>query len=244
MHLNMQIIEKKKKKREYQDEYIFTPILHITINVHIISYAYVRYFDCAKPQKVNIMCISDYLKDGVLDAMRVLKESNNVTNNSFILLVIYENLKNFRKAGDAQLFVTGSVEEYEENDPLQTVIHELQEEIRFKTSKEYIKPLLTMQTKDEKIDWFACPFKKCQYVGSQKQRKSKKLSYSYKISCIIYGTEHEMVNIITSIPKSSIRGNDRIKGLVCMKFIDVENISITLMKRQIYGLKGTIAWHG
>ena len=242
MQLSLLIVDTCENKKSHRDDVeIFSPI----VDIRIASYAYVRYFGSSSVSKVNIMCISDYLKDGVLDALKVLKSSKKITDDSFVLQVIYEDLKNFKRAGDTQLFITGSVERSEEKDSSQTVCYELAEETRFEPQKKKsIELLVTCQTKSEKVDWFACPISNLRYIGPTPARKTEKMSYSYKIACIVYGTEDEMVNAISSIPKNSSRGNDRIKGLVCMRFTDVESLTLRIVKRQLAGKKGTIAWFG
>jgi hypothetical protein len=219
--------------------------MKVMVTIRERSYAYVRHFDSDGPLKVSIVYMSDYLKYGVFDALQILRHNNKTVHDIFILQVIYEDLRDYRKAGDAQLFVTGSVEKYEEKNSKVTALHEIREETRLEPqSEKEINLLLSVETKSEKVDWFSCPVTNLKYKGPKRTRKTRKLPYSYKVSCVVHGTEAEMLDIISSMPKSLIRGNDKIKGLLCMKLVDVENIALRIIRRELLGKRGNIVWYG
>jgi len=186
------------------------------------SHAYIRYFNSDSVHCVNRIFMSDYLLAGAISALDML----GVSDDTYVLQVNYKKVYREGRVvsgGDTQLFITGTVENYEEDNSLGAMISELKEETRFSPINDSEMKMIGTISPDTKtkIDWFSCPISKMMYIGCIKQRPTRRLPYKYKVASIVHGTETEMYKALSSFESSRIPGNDDISGLVAMRIGDV-----------------------
>lgn len=226
--LAMQSIKKKKNGTVDQSvgqKQYFRRIGEIPVRSD--AHAYIRQFTSDSVYSVNKgIVMSGFILNGATQAINKLR----LSEDSYILQVIYDK----KCGGDTQLFVTGSVEKYEELDSSVTVISELVEETRFSPILQSdVRLISSITTGESKVDWYGCSINNMEHIGCIQQRKTENLSYRYKVSCIVYGTEIEMIKTLKSFPASPKKGNDNITGLVAMRISEVRKIIRTISNKKI-----------
>lgn len=188
------------------------------IPIRSVAHAYIRHFNSNCMHRVlGGILMSNYLLNGATEAINRLK----LGENTFILQVIY----NQKSGGDTQLFITGTVEQYEEKNSSVAAISEIMEEARSspidQSDVKFISSIITQQSK---VDWFGCPISKMKHIGCIQQRKTVNSTKKNKVSCIIHGSETEMITFLRSFPSSPEKGNDNISGLVAMHVSEIRKI--------------------
>ncbi len=175
------------------------------------DHLHIKYLYEKKPKKLNALQISTFLLTGVKEAFYKL----SLPDDHYIMCVKY-------KAGDAQLFVTGSVEAYELEDTSKTAIEELKEETRFLASK------VTFVDKFENnkcvFDTYHANINDLRAINMPPVRKTEQIAdgKKHKITCIVHGNKSELKRIVSNIKKSTNdKSNDDIDGLV---FISVRHV--------------------
>lgn len=182
------------------------------------SHAYVRYFNSDKIKIIRKILMSNYL----LGDMEIINQLQ-IPDDSYILQVVY----NKEAGGDAQLFITGRVENAE--DPKESAIRELAEETRFELKNK--SDMKYVNTYSKSVNWYTCPINSLSYVGIIDQSIKTGRPYNgRKITCVVHGEKEEMIKTMMSFQMSLEKGNDDIAGLVCMKFSDVRNVANEILK--------------
>lgn len=193
---------------------------------HFNMHRHFRYIYEKKPKKIKALLMSMFLLKGAKDAFNKL----NLPNNYYVLCVHYVD----SKGGDTQLFITGTVEKYEQEDTSRTAIAELMEEARFVTDK------VTFVDKYEDnrnvFETYAAKISDLTSIKLPEMRQEDKITdgKKRKITCIVYGTKAEMKRAVSNIKRSSSNKiNDDIDGLAFIPVGEVNNIIATAEQQQM-----------
>ncbi len=222
-----------------------TNIEDLTIIKTEDPFAMVRYYNSSMIEtNITQVLFNGYVLDGMED---ILKKTT-IPESAYVLNIMYDLMPNVRdKTGDAQPFMTESIEEKE--DPLQTVVEGLKEEIFLKpinissiikihNSKKKIQDRRTKKTSQRSVTWYSIHANDLESVNEMcnTTRQSIGNAPKDKITCIVWGNFNEMKSLLDRIPVNSKRCNSEgICGLVCVKMQSIRKIYEIIQQNRYNG---------
>jgi ADP-ribose pyrophosphatase YjhB (NUDIX family) len=189
-----------------------------TRTVSWVRHAPSRRFDCRNVVPLAAPLMSVYTVPGAPAALEHLK----LPDNHYIIGVTY-NLEDciLNATGDSQLFVTGTVSNGER--PAAACVREVCEEVMMKPKiLNHIHSIMEVKGRNKRqINWYSCKVTDLEQLMPLNTTTPQSTDGRNKVSCILYGTYEEVIELFGRIPLAPVAG-DEIIGLVALRAGDVK----------------------